>query len=158
MWLITSQSYKLGYTCNLSAIGTQTVRKHSNIFKQLNSSVAHQLTNLSAIFWILSLISDPIVFPSGGTTPEVGSPENFKKGYSYKPPEGSPEGVPFSEASSRARLRRANWEAPPAERSRGRPAERSEAPPNKARLHRGSAERSEAAQRSSGGRHYKKTA
>ena len=53
----------------------------------------------------------------------------------YKPPEGSPEGVPFSEASSRAK--------------RGRPAERSE---------RGSAEpRSEAARRSSGGRHYKKT-
>ena len=68
-----------------------------------------------------------------------------------KPPEGSPEGVPFSEASSRAKraLRRAK---------RGRPAERSEAPPSEARLHRGSAERSEAgARRSSGGRHYKKT-
>ena len=48
----------------------------------------------------------------------------------YKPPEGSPEGVPFSEASRRAK--------------RGRPrAERSEAPPSEARLHqakRGSTE------------------
>ena len=75
------------------------------------------------------------------------SPENFKGGSvrGCNPPEGSPEGVPFSEASSRAK--------------RGRPAERSEAPPSEARrLHRGSAERSrEAARRSSGGRHYKKT-
>ena len=78
------------------------------------------------------------------------SPENFKGGSvryapvrkGYKPPEGSPEGVPFSEAST-----------PPAERS-------------EARLRRGSARRakrgrpavrSEAARRSSGGRHYKKT-
>ena len=48
------------------------------------------------------------VFPSGGTTPEVQrtlrggpcgvSPCGVRKG--YKPPEGSPEGVPFSEASS----------------------------------------------------------
>ena len=62
---------------------------------------------------------------------------NTLRGYATvrgcNPPEGSPEGViPFSEASSRAK--------------RGRPAERSEAPPNEA-----------AARRSSGGRHYKKT-
>ena len=87
------------------------------------------------------------IFPSGGTTPEVQS--DFKGGsvryapvrYApvrhapvrwYKPPEGSPEGVPFSEAqSSRAK---------PA-----RPSRRSEA-----RLHRakrGSTERSEAPRR-----------
>ena len=63
------------------------------------------------------------------------SPENFKGGSvrhgsvghgsvrGCNPPEGSPEGVPFSEASSpRAK--------------RGRPAERSEAPPSEARLRR----------------------
>ena len=43
----------------------------------------------------------------------------------YKPPEGSPEGVLFSEASSRAK--------------RGRPAERSEAPPRLRRAKRGRA-------------------
>ena len=91
---------------------------------------------------------------------------------------GEEEGVPFSEASSRAK----RSEAPPSRRSEAVPprvynnyswshrakrarlhrakrgsTERSEAPPSKARLHRGSAERSEAARRSSGGRHYKKT-
>ena len=63
----------------------------------------------------------------------------------YKPPEGSPEGVPFSERR------------PPAERSE--PA----VPPSEARLHRGdrakrgSTEAPPTARRSSGGRHYKKT-
>ena len=51
----------------------------------------------------------------------------------YKPPEGSPEGVPFSEASSRAKRSEA-----PAERRSEAPAERSEAfPPSEARPREG---------------------
>ena len=108
---------------------------------------------VTVIYYSIAVFIATNIFPSsGGTTPEVqrtlrGSPCGVR---GYKPPEGSPEGVPFSEASSRAKRsdRRAK---------RGS-TERSEAvPPSKARLHRGSAERSEAARRSSGGRHYKKT-
>ena len=49
----------------------------------------------------------------------------------YKPPEGSPEGVPFSEASSRAK--RGSGRAKPGS------AERSEAPPRLRRVKRGRA-------------------
>ena len=83
------------------------------------------------------------------------------------PPEGSPEGVLFSKASSRAKRGSAERSeaVPPSEarlhRAKRGSTERSEAPPSEARLHRakrGSTERSEAARRrSSGGRHYKKT-
>ena len=124
------------------------------------------------------------------------SPENFKgpgsvsssgaslrcvapvsSSWGCNPSEGSPEGVPFSEASSRAKRgsaerRKRGSGAPPSEarfrRAKRGSAERSEAvPPSEARLHRakrGSTEappseaRLQAARRrSSGGRHYKKT-
>ena len=76
---------------------------------------------------------------------EVRSPENFTGPCGtvrwYKPPEGSPEGVPFSEASSRAKRSSAERSERLRRAKRGRPAERSEAPPTR---RRGSTERSEA--------------
>ena len=65
----------------------------------------------------------------------------------YKPPEGSPEGVPFSEVSSRAkrdsaprtppRLRRAKRTRSDAERSEAPPSEATLAPPSEARPREG---------------------
>ena len=82
--------------------------------------------------------------------------ENFKggsvrhgsvRGYRFQRP-------PAERSEAPAGAKRRGRSAPRAAK-RGRPAERSEAPPSEARLHRGSAERSEVAQRSPGGRHYK---